>query len=108
MKIIDRYTTRSFLVVLIGSIVAILAIFVVLDLVENMESFIDEGAPFMAAMLYYVYYSPWIIVLTLPVAMLLASLSTVGSMTRDYELVALKDACPLACEHQQGAGLGGQ
>ena len=24
------------------------------------------------------------------------------------ELVALKDACQLACEHQQGAGLGGQ
>ncbi len=90
MKVIDRYTTRSFFVVLLGSIIAILVMFVVLDLVENMENFIDEEAPLIAAVLYYLNYAPWIVVLTLPVAMLLASLSTVGTMTRDYELVALK------------------
>ncbi len=90
MKILDRYTTRSFLVVLLGSIIAIMVIFVVLDLVEHMEDFIDEDAPLIAPVLYYLNYAPWIVVLTLPVAMLLSSLSTVGAMTRDYELVALK------------------
>lgn len=90
MKTIDRYVTRNFLFVLFGAAIAFLAIFVVVDLVEHMEAFIDEDAPFIAPVLYYLYYAPYIVILTLPVAMLLASLSTIGGMMRDSEMVALK------------------
>lgn len=90
MKILDRKTIRQFLIVLLGAIVAFLAIFVIVDLVENLEDFIDQSAPWKAPVLYYLYYAPFIVVLTLPVAMLLASLSTIGQMTRDNELLAMK------------------
>jgi lipopolysaccharide export system permease protein len=90
MTIITRYVRRNFLVVLIGAIVAFLALFVIIDLVEHLEEFIDQDAPLIAPVLYYLNYVPFIVILTLPVAMLLASLSTVGAMTRDSEMVALK------------------
>ena len=90
MTIITRYVCRNFLVVLIGAIVAFLALFTIIDLVEHLEEFIDQDAPMIAPVLYYLYYAPFIVILTLPVAMLLASLATVGAMTRDSEMVALK------------------
>ncbi len=90
MKTIDRYVIRIFLSVLIGSMAAIVLIFIVLNLTDNMERFIETGAPLKAPVLYYLNFAPYIIVLTLPVGMLLASLSTIGSLVRSNELVALK------------------
>ena len=90
MKLIERRTAGSFLVTLVGAALAFLAIFVIVDLVENIDKFIDQQAPLHAFLLYYYHYAPWIVVLTLPVAMLLASLATLGGMTRDNELLALK------------------
>ncbi|MFO7768298.1 MAG: LptF/LptG family permease [bacterium] len=90
MKTLDRKAVRQFLLVLLGAVIAFLAIFVIVDLVENLEDFIDQDAPWAAPVLYYLYYAPFIVVLTLPVAMLLASLSTIGQMARDNELLAMK------------------
>lgn len=90
MKILDRYVIRTFLLVLLGAIVAFVAVFVIANLTEKVEDFIDHDAPLRAPILYYLYFSPYIAVLTLPVSMLLASLSTLGGMVRANELLALK------------------
>jgi len=90
MRIIDRYVIRIFLTVLFGAMVAIVAIFIVLNLTDNMEKFIEACAPLKAPVLYYLNFSPYIIVLTLPVGMLLASLSAIGSLVKTNELLALK------------------
>ncbi len=90
MRIIDRYVIRIFLTVLVGAMVAIVAIFIVLNLTDNMEKFIEASAPLKAPLLYYLNFAPYIIVLTLPVGMLLASLSAIGSLVRSNELLALK------------------
>ncbi len=51
MKTIDRYVIRIFLSVLIGSMAAIVLIFIVLNLTDNMERFIETGAPLKAPVL---------------------------------------------------------
>jgi len=90
MKILDRYVLQSFLVVLFGSLAAFAALFVIVHLAEHAEDFIDRDAPLIAPVLYYLYFVPFITVLTLPVAMLLAGLTTLGSLVRSNELLALK------------------
>ena len=90
MKILDRYVIRTFLTVLLGAIIAIVAVFIIANLTEKVEDFIDHDAPLSAPVLYYLYFAPFIAVLTLPVSMLLASLSTLGGLVRTNELLAMK------------------
>jgi len=90
MRILDRYVSRTFLLVLFGAIVAFVAVFVIANLTERVEDFIDHDAPLIAPVLYYLYYIPYITVLTLPIAMLLSSLATIGGLVRSNELLALK------------------
>ncbi len=90
MKILDRHIARTFLLVLAGSMVAFVAIFIIMNLTEQMDRFIDENVPVRAVLLYYLYFTPFILVLTLPIGMLLASLSTIGGLVRSNELTAIK------------------
>jgi len=92
MRILDSYILRNFVVTLIFALVAFSIIFVIVDLIENLDKFIDKGVPYYKVIEYYVYYLPYIIVLSLPVAVLLASLFSVGQMTRNNEIVAMKSA----------------
>lgn len=95
MRILDLYTLRKFIFVLIFALVAFVSIFVIVDLVERLSDYIDKKVPAGVVMSYYFYFVPYILVLMLPIAMLLASLFSVGNLGRYQELTAMK-ACGLA------------
>ncbi|MCK4428661.1 MAG: LptF/LptG family permease, partial [candidate division Zixibacteria bacterium] len=67
-------------------------IFLVVDLVEHLDTFIDKHATFFTIFKYYFYYTPYIIVLSLPVAMLLSCLFSLGQLAKHNELMAMKSA----------------
>lgn len=90
MRIVSRHLVGQFLAALAFSFVAFVGIFIVVNLVENLDTFIDRGIPTFQVAKYYVCYVPYIVVLTLPVAMLLASLFSVGQLARNNELCAMK------------------
>ena len=90
MKIIDRYVTRRFLNNLVFALLAFVAIFVIVDLVEHMDLYIDRDVPTTAVVLLYLYYLPYILVMSMPVGVLLASLFSTGQMAKHNELVAIK------------------
>jgi lipopolysaccharide export system permease protein len=92
MRILDRYISRKFLQVLLFSIVGFLSIFVIVDLIENLDKFIENDYPTKTIIEYYFNYLPFIMVLVLPVAMLISSLFSVGGMARQNEIVAMKAA----------------
>ncbi len=92
MTILDRYIARKFLNILLFAILAFITIFVVVDLIENLDTFIENQYPTMAVFEYYVNYIPFIVVLIMPVAMLISALFSVGSMARQNEIVAMKAA----------------
>lgn len=92
MSVFDRYITREFLKILGIALAAFVVIFVLVDVFDNIDTFIDRRAPLATIVLYYLYMCPYIIVLTLPVASLLASLLSVGSLARHNELVAMKSS----------------
>jgi LPS export ABC transporter permease LptG len=84
------YALKSFLFNLLWAQAAFWFIFIIIDLVERLDKYIDRGIEFVQVLNYYIYYTPYILVLTLPVAMLLATLFCVGVMGRRNELLALR------------------
>ncbi len=92
MKILDKYISRGFLGTLLFALIAFSAIFIVIDAVGFMDKFIDQNVSFFIVAKYYLFYLPYIIILTLPVATLLASLFSVGQLARYNELVAMQSS----------------
>lgn len=92
MRILDRYILRRFVAALLFAVVAFMLIFIMVDLIENLDKFIDRGVPRGVIVRYYAYYLPYIFTLVLPVAVLLASLFSVGQMARFNELIAMRSS----------------
>ncbi|NLP12314.1 LPS export ABC transporter permease LptG [bacterium] len=89
MRVLDRYILRRFCFILFFSLIAFVCIFLIVDSIERLDVYIGEKVPGLIVLKLYVYYLPYIIILTLPVAMLLASLFSVGNMARQNEIVAM-------------------
>ena len=70
MKILDKYILRNFWGTLIFSLMAFCLIFIIVDLIGYLDKFIDRNVPYVAIVKYYLYYLPYIIVLSFPVAVL--------------------------------------
>lgn len=67
-------------------------IFVIIDLMEKLDDFIDQDVPFFIALQYYFVFIPEIIRLMIPVAVLLSCLFTVGKLGNLNEVTAIKAA----------------
>lgn len=92
MRILSRYVLRQFLSPLVLSFLGFVAIFVVVDLVDRLSAFIDRGVDAATIAVYYAWHVPYVAVLVLPMAMLLASLFCIGELNRHRELAAMKSA----------------
>lgn len=90
MTLLDKYILRKFLYVCCYALLAFWLIFLVVDIVEHIDLFIDRGASMALVLKYYLYYSPFILVMVLPIAMLLSSLFSLGVLAKNNELTAMK------------------
>jgi len=72
------------------ALLAFVLIFVIVDLIENLDKYIDYDSSFKDVFYYYLCYVPFIVVLTLPVAMLLSTLFSLGTLSKYNELTAIK------------------
>lgn len=85
---LNRYLLKKFIINLIVAITGWIVIFVVINMIEQISTFIDNDATLQQFFLYYVYFVPYIISLTLPVAMLLAVLFAVSNLAQHNEIIA--------------------
>lgn len=92
MRKIDLYILKSFLSTYAFSILALCIVFVVVNLIEKIGTFIDNGTPTDVILMYYVSFLPEIIKLLSPVSLLLAGLFTTGRLVNTHELTAIKAA----------------
>ncbi|MBU3741641.1 MAG: YjgP/YjgQ family permease [Candidatus Kapabacteria bacterium] len=90
MTIIDRYVLRQFLATLGFAVLALVVIFIVVDLLESLDEFLDQQAPLDVILRYYVYFIPNTLRLMLPVSMLLAALFSVGRLSNNNEVTAMR------------------
>ncbi len=89
MTIIHHRLLVTFLRYLLYCMLGALVLFTMVDLLENMGSFVDNAASSSEVLRYYLYKSAWIVDIVLPISMLMATLFSVGQMARYLELTAL-------------------
>ena len=92
MRILSRYVQKQFCIYLALCFSGFLAVFIVVDLAGRLSGFLDGGVSGGTIFLYYAFSIPYMGVLILPMAMLLASLICFGNLARFGELAAMKSA----------------
>ena len=90
MTLISRYILGQFLATIGVSLCAFVGIFYIVDLISQLDKFLDLAVEPWYIFLYYFYFLPYIVVLTLPVSLLLSCLFTFGQLARHGELTAMK------------------
>jgi len=92
VKILDRYLLREFLVYLLLGLIGVMAIFVVVDVFEKLDVFLDHHAPMALVVRYYLYRLPEWVVQVMPIALLLATFLGLGQLNKFNELTAMRTA----------------
>ena len=90
MKKLDLYIIRQFLSTLGMSLLGFVSVILIVDLIENLDRFIDNAIPASITMKYYIYAIPWFINIGLPMSMLISTVFTVGILAKRNELTAMK------------------
>lgn len=90
MTVFDRYLLKRFFLTFVVSLLCFVLVFDVVNLVEHVGQFLESDATLMDIILYYVYFTPFIVVLTCPIATLLAAIFSVGLLAKNNELTAMK------------------
>jgi lipopolysaccharide export system permease protein len=92
MTILDRYIVRQFVSTFFFGLLAFLLIFLIIDMMEKLDDFIDANVPVLTIIQYYLWFTPEIVKLMTPIAMLLASLFVTGRLSSQNELSAIKSS----------------
>lgn len=90
MKLIDRYILKNFLLTLLFSLLVLCIIFIIVNLIERIDKFIDNKLTVIDIAKYYLYFLPDILKMLIPVAVLISSLFTVGRLSNSNEVTAMK------------------
>ncbi len=88
--LLDRYVLRQFLYTLFFSVGALSLIFILVDLLESLDDFLDHKVSTSVILTYYLSYLPNIFKLLFPVGMLMASLFSVGRLSGANEITAMR------------------
>ena len=90
LKKLDQYIIHQFLVVLGLSVFGFVSIFLIVDLIENLDRFMDNKVPFYIVLKYYLYTIPYFIGIGLPMSVLLSTVFSIGTMVKKNEWTAIK------------------
>jgi lipopolysaccharide export system permease protein len=90
MNKLDLYLLRQFWIILGISVLGFVSIFVIVDLIENLDRFMDNKVPSSIVIQYYLYTLPWFVSIGLPMSMLLSTVFSLGSMVKRNEWTAMK------------------
>lgn len=87
---LDRYVMRRFVAGLTVALLALTVIFVLVHLMDHVDVYLDHDAAWSAVGRYYLLQMPYNTLLTLPMAVLIATIISIGEMGRHGELTAMK------------------
>lgn len=88
LQILNRYITREFLKVFFLSLSAFILIYLVVDVLDNVNRFIKRDVSLSTTMQFFMFKIPLIVLQVVPVATLLSSVITLGILSRNNEIVA--------------------
>ena len=91
-KIMERYVLKSFLQPLVFCMLGFFSLWVVMDLKDNLAQFQENKIAMSQVMLFYFKLLPFIYVSVAPVTLLLATLYSLGRMSRSNEIISMLGA----------------
>ena len=89
---LDRYLLKQFFGILGVSLLGFISIFLIVDLIENLDRFIDNGVPGKIIFNYYLYSIPYFVSVALPMAMLISTVFGLGMLVKRNEWTAMKSS----------------
>lgn len=90
MRLLDRLVIGSFFRLFLAFVLGAPLLFILGDVTERLDDYLDRGVPGLDVALAYVYQLPNFILWSFPIAGLVAAVFTVHSMTTHREIVAAK------------------
>jgi LPS export ABC transporter permease LptG len=90
LKLMDLYVLKQFLAKLVATTTAFIVIFIVVDIIDHLDKFIDASMPAVAILKYYIHTIPWFLSIGFPMAMLLSTVFTLSILQKNSELTAIK------------------
>ena len=95
LNILDRYVTRVYLGIVVLSFVALLGIFYISTFIDLSDKLFKGQTTGMMLLQYFFFATPQFTYYVLPIAALVATLVTVGLLTKTSELTVMK-ACGIS------------
>ncbi len=90
MKILDKYILNFYLSRFISVFVICFLIFIIQTFWLYIDELAGKGLDIFTIGKFFVYFSPKLVPLVLPLSILLASLTTYGTLSENYEFIAMK------------------
>jgi lipopolysaccharide export system permease protein len=97
-SILQRYVLKQFLEVLLLCLIVSTALFIIFDFFERIKIFIKEDSTMLQAASYLIFKIPMIVQLMTPIAVLIATLISIGRLSQNSEITAMR-ACGVSLFH---------
>ena len=92
MPLLTRYLLTEYLKWLLLILAALLTVFLTVDILEKMRRFSESGASLVGIVQYFLFKLPGMTLELSPLALLLATLLTLGALAKNNELIPIMNA----------------
>ena len=92
MRRLDRYVLQDFLLYSLMGLALFVGIYIIVDVFEKIDTFVDNHAAAILLVRYYLWSTPVIVVQILPLAVLLGAILALGQLRRFNEVTAMQGA----------------
>ena len=92
MKILDKYIFRQFAKAFLFTSIAFVCLFILINMVEKLDEFMDKNLSMMEIAHYYLLSIPSTLLVISPVSALLSSILVAGRLSFSSELPAIRSA----------------
>jgi len=90
VRALDRYILTEFFKVFVPTALGFPLLVIIIDLTDNLDKYLNRKIPAVDIALSYLYWLPDSMFMILPVAVLFATVFTIGAVTRHSEITAAK------------------
>ncbi len=88
-KKIERYILKYFLLSILFTLIGIVFIYVIVDFFERIGIYVDRKVNPLNIIVYYLLFSPSLVILVLPLVFLLSVYFSLGRLTKNNEILAM-------------------
>lgn len=90
LKKLDLYIIRLHILPFLGSVLVITTVLLLDKIFDLMDLLIRKGVPFEIVLKLFLYALPFLLALSVPMSVLIASLIVFGSLSQNFEIIACK------------------